>query len=61
MRGFVNYGQSLFKVSRSGLNLLSRGNKVSKSRKDFLGGRVVNYWNNLPSSVRLSSSVSINL
>ena len=40
VRGFVNYGQSLFKVSRSGLNLLSRGNKVSRSRKDFLGERV---------------------
>ena len=26
VRGFVNYGQSLFKVSRSGLNSLSRGN-----------------------------------
>ena len=59
VRGFVNYGQSLFKVSRSGLNLLSRGNKVSRSRKDFLGERVVNYWNNLPSSVRLSSSVDM--
>ena len=59
MRGFVNYGQNLFKVSRSGLNLLSRGNKVSRSRKDFLGERVVNYWNNLPSSVRLSSSVDM--
>ena len=35
-------------VSRSGLNLLSRGNKVSRSIKDFLGERVVNYWNNLP-------------
>ena len=42
VRGFVNYGQSLFKVSRSGLNLLSRGNKVSKSRKDFLGERLCN-------------------
>ena len=59
VRGFVNYGQSLFKVSRSGLNLLSRGNKVSKSRNDFLGERVVNYWNNLPSSVMLSSSVDM--
>ena len=59
VRGFVNYGQNLFKVSRSGLNLLSRGNKVSRSRKDFLGERVVNYWNNLPSSVRLSSSVDM--
>ena len=30
-----------------------------KSIKDFLGERVVNYWNNLPSSVRSSSSVDM--
>ena len=27
LRGLVNYGQNLFRVSRSGLNLVSRGNK----------------------------------
>ena len=48
VRGFVNYGQSMFQISRSGMNLVSRGNKVSKSRKDFLSERVINYWNNLP-------------
>ena len=53
MRGFVDYGQSLFKIFRSELNLLSRGNTVSWRRKDFLGERVVNYWNNLPSLVSI--------
>ena len=42
VRGFVNYGQSMFQISRSGMNLVSRGNKVSKSRKDFLSERVIN-------------------
>ena len=46
LRGLVNYGQNLFRVSRSGLNLVSRGNKVSRSRQDFLSERVINYWNN---------------
>ena len=50
LRGLVNYGQNLFRVSRSGLNLVSRGNKVSRSRQDFLSERVINYWNNLPKS-----------
>ena len=27
VRGFVNYGQSMFQISRSGMNLVSRGNK----------------------------------
>ena len=43
LRGLVNYGQGLFRVSRSGLNLVSRGNKVSRSRQDFLSERVINY------------------
>ena len=57
LRGLVNYGQNLFRVSRSGLNLVSRGNKVSRSRQDFLSERVINYWNNLPNQVKLSTSV----
>ena len=48
VRGFVNYGQSMFQISRSGMNLVFRGNKESKSRKNFLSERVINYWNNHP-------------
>ena len=59
VRGFVNYGQSMFQISRSGMNLVSRGNKVSKSRKDFLSERVINYWNNLPPYVKVSKSVDM--
>ena len=59
VRGFVNYGQSMFQISRSRMNLVSRGNKVSKSRKDFLSERVINYWNNLPPYVKVSTSVDM--
>ena len=29
----------------------------SRSRQDFLSERVINYWNNLPNHVKLSTSV----
>ena len=61
VRGFVNYGQSMFQISRNGMNLVSRGKKVSKSRKDFLSERVINYWKSLPPPpyVKVSTSVEM--
>ena len=32
---------------------------MSKSRKDFLSERVINYWNNLPPYVKVSTSVDM--
>ena len=58
VRGFVNYGQELFSLSRSGLNLLSKSVKVSTARKDFFSERVIQYWNKLPVSVKLAPSVN---
>ena len=59
IRGFVNYGQNLFKLSRSNLNILSNANKkTSLARRDFFSERVVNYWNILPNIVKLSPSVN---
>ena len=49
----------MFQISSSGMNLVSRGNKVCKSRKDFLSERVINYWNNLPPYVKVSTSVDM--
>ena len=57
VRGLVNYGNDIFRISRSGLKLVSKGLKVSNARKDFFGERVITYWNVLPNYVKLSSDV----
>ena len=53
-RGLVNYGNNLFKFSRSGYNILKCGKK-----SDFLPNRVANYWNKLPDSVKDAESTDI--
>ena len=57
MTGLVNYGQNIFRVSKSGCNLVSKGIKVSRARQDFFGERVIQYWNLLPAYVKESPSV----
>ena len=49
----------MFQISRSGMKLVARGDRLSKSRKDFLSERVINYWNNLPPYVKVSASVDM--
>ena len=51
----TNYGLGMFRISRSGLNLVS-SNRCTRSltkskniQKSFLPERVIPYWNKLPS------------
>ena len=50
--GKVDYGQDLFRLSRSGTKILKdkRGNHI-------LSNRVANYWNKVPSPVKEAPSV----
>ena len=59
IRGFVDYGQNLFKLSISGLNILSKITKDTTSdRRDFFSERILKYWNILPKNVKMSESVN---
>ena len=64
VNGIVDYGKNIFKIGRSGSNLLKRPshNKdktIKKLVESFLSERVTTYWNKLPISVRNSSSVEV--
>ena len=59
MTGKVKYGQDIFKLSRSGHNIISKINnsvarEISQIRKSE---RIRNYWNNLPLYVKMSGNV----
>ena len=55
--GSVDYGKALFNMSRSGHNLVSRACVGDKLRREYFSERVIQYWNKLPASVQLSTSV----
>ena len=51
--------RKLFKISISGLNILSKITKDTNSdRRDFFSERILKYWNILPKSVKMSESVN---
>ena len=52
LSGKVQYGRSLFKTSRSGVNVL----KYKRSNA-FFTNRVANYWNKLPEKVTSANTV----
>ena len=63
LNGLVDYGQTLFTLSRSGSKLLCRPSvcsdkKIRNLQNSFLSERVISYWNKLPSYVRTSSNVA---
>ena len=62
--GKVEYGKDIFKLSRSGSNIVSKinnssniANSINRLRKSFLPERIRNYYNNLPAYVKSSDSV----
>ena len=55
LNGFNNYGKEFFNLSERTGNLVSR---QKKSSLDFLGQRVINYWNKLPEHVKNKNSVN---
>ena len=57
VNGISDYGQKLFKFTRSGEKLLSRPGDEHRIKHSFFARRVINYWNKLPSDVKFSKSV----
>ena len=62
--GKVEYGKDIFKLSRSGSNIVSKinnssniANSINRLRKSFLPERIRNCYNNLPAYVKSSDSV----
>ena len=65
INNIVDYGKDIFKLSRSGSNIVSKidtakvsSNDICKLRSSFLPERVKNYWNNLPLHVKKSKSIN---
>ena len=53
-RGLCSYGSSLFKFSRSGMNIVLTKNA---SNMNTFQMRVAKYWNRIPDDVKLSADV----
>jgi|TARA_B110000196_G_C21147904_1_gene667753 hypothetical protein len=56
LNGFNNYGSDFFNLSERTNNLVSRPKKLTNI--DFLGERVMHYWNKLPEHVKDKNSVN---
>ena len=66
VNGLVDYGQNVFRLSRSGSNIISKSlndgdvdSGVKKLRYQFIAERVKPFWNNLPIHVKNSSNVDM--
>ena len=59
----VNYGKDIFKMGRSGRNIVHKPSKLRRTgvhniANSSLSHRVINYWNKLPSCVKFSQDVN---
>ena len=62
VNNLVDYGKNLFKMSRTGRNIIcrttyTRNTGVKNLLNSFLTKRVLNYWNRLPSKVKCAQDV----
>ena len=58
--GIANYGNNLFRMSRSGMNILIDGCfKTNSNASYFFSRRVAGYWNKIPAHVKTAPSVNI--
>ena len=62
INNLVEYGNNVFRLGRSGSNILSRpsvntDSKIRKLKNSFLSERVIPYWNKLPTEVKHVSNV----
>ena len=56
--GIANYGSNLFKISRSGYNIIDNTyHRTYSYGSDFFPRRVVSYWNKIPDHVKDATSV----
>ena len=58
LSGIADYGRSLFKISHSGRNLVSRPGDHNTYKHSFFSRRVIFYWNKLPSYIKNSETVN---
>ena len=58
--GIANYGNNLFRMSRSGMNIVIDGCfKTNSNASDLFSRRVARYWNKIPAHVKTAPSVNI--
>ena len=56
LSGKTDYGQDLYRLSRSGMKLVYKG-KAGRYRDSFLSNRVIPFWNKIPDSVKSVDTV----
>ena len=57
LNGFTNYGESWFNISNTTGKLIITD--TNKRKRNFFANRVATYYNKLPNSIKLSSSVNM--
>ena len=64
VNGLVDYGENIFRLSRSGSNIVNKCHfgedaRVKRLNSSFISERVKSFWNHLPVSVKNSANVDI--